>query len=120
MLVVDDEPFIRQLLLHVLRTEGYKVLEAETGARALDLLRAHDVSLVLLDLFLPDRRGDSLIPEIRLHSPGARIIVMSGMTQEVDDSVLEIDAVLVKPFSFEEFCALVRNVFAIQTIAVAG
>ncbi len=83
VLVVEDEVLIRMLAVDMLLDLGREADEAGTAAEAIELLRAPgaDYALVLLDLGLPDRRGDDLVRDIRQSHTGLPLIVASGEDQ---------------------------------------
>ncbi len=79
ILVVDDEPDIRELVQDILEDEGYSVSTAENGATAREQLNQFQPNLVLLDIWMPDIDGVSLLKEWSAHGdPGFPIIMMSG------------------------------------------
>ena len=105
ILVVEDDPAVRNLVTCALDVHGYRSREASTATAALaDLTCARDVNLVILDLGLPDRDGTEVIGAVRgwSHVP---IIVLSAR-QEDADKVTALDAgaddYLTKPFSVAE------------------
>ena len=111
ILVVEDDPAVRNLVTCALDVHGYRSREASTATAALaDLTCARDVNLVILDLGLPDRDGTEVIGAVRgwSHVP---IIVLSAR-QEDADKVTALDAgaddYLTKPFSVAELLARVR------------
>lgn len=110
ILIVEDEPAIRSVLRVVLAKEGYKLIEAETGARAEIEARSHKPDLLLLDLGLPDVDGLTVIRRVRAWSP-VPIIVLSARTME-DQKIAALDAgaddYITKPFSAAELLARVR------------
>ncbi len=110
ILVVEDDAGLRQLLRALLEAEGYRVVEAETAARALVEARSHKPDAVLADLGLPDRDGQVVIRRIREFSP-VPIIVLSARTMEAD-KILALDGgaddYVTKPFSSTELLARVR------------
>jgi CheY-like chemotaxis protein len=67
VLVVDDDPGLRQLLRRMLEPEGYAVVEAENGRVALERLRDVSPSVVLLDLMMPEMDGFEFVTELRRH-----------------------------------------------------
>ena len=67
ILVVDDERMIRQSVSSFLQQKGYVVLTAETGREALQILGERPVSLLVLDLMLPDVSGEVICQQIRQH-----------------------------------------------------
>jgi two-component system KDP operon response regulator KdpE len=110
ILVVEDDPQIRNFVSYALQSEGYRVSAASTGRAALNLLLAEKVDLVLLDLGLPDIDGMEIIRTIREWSD-LPIIVVSARDQDKEKvSALDggADDYLTKPFSTTELLARVR------------
>ncbi|MFW6205712.1 MAG: PAS domain S-box protein [Gemmatimonadota bacterium] len=103
VLVVEDEDAVRKLTVRVLERAGFTVLAAENGARALDVMEAHDgvVDVVLTDMVMPEMGGRELAWHIRRRRPGIPIIFMSGY----DDALVaeaetgEESEFLAKPFT---------------------
>ncbi len=110
VLVVDDEPAIRRFLRSTLEVQGYGVVEADTAAEAMRMMRHHSPDLVLLDLGLPDRDGMELIDEIQGLSE-APIIVVTSRDDEAS-KVLALDRgaddYVTKPFGIPELLARMR------------
>jgi two-component system KDP operon response regulator KdpE len=112
ILVVDDEPPIRRLLRTSLGAQGYRVLEAETGRAALDLLERDRPEIVLLDLGLPDLDGLEVIRRVRGAGRKVPIVVLSsrgderGKVQALD---LGADDYVTKPFGMAELVARIRT-----------
>jgi DNA-binding response OmpR family regulator len=111
VLVVDDEPMLRNLLSHLLHLEGYKVLEAEDGLTALDVVATEHPDLVLLDVMLPARNGLDVLGDLRRTSD-IPVILVSARAEE-DDRVaglrLGADDYVTKPFSAAELSARVES-----------
>ena len=114
VLVVEDEDGLRAVIRRLLQDEGYSVLEAPNGARALQLL-AHgadrEVGLVLTDLRMPVMDGRQLASALaRLH-PSLPIVFMSGFTAQLMDLRLVSPelAFLAKPFRNDDLLATVRG-----------
>lgn len=82
LLVIDDEAQVRMLFQTALEAVGYRVLTAEHGQHALNLLLHHDVDVILVDLYMPGMDGLELIPRLRAIKPASKIIAMSGGTGE--------------------------------------
>lgn len=110
VLVVEDEPDIRGILRTLLRTAGYRVIEADTAARAIIEARSHKPDLLLVDLGLPDADGLKIVRAIREWSP-MPVVVLSARTME-EQKIQALDAgaddYVTKPFSAPELLARVR------------
>lgn len=78
ILVVDDEPDIRELIQDILLDEGYKVAIAENGEEARSAFTTQKPGLTLLDIWMPDVDGISLLKEFKQHDSNATIVMMSG------------------------------------------
>jgi len=110
VLVVEDEAPIRRFLRAVLEAQGFKLLEATSGAQAIAMAASHNPDIILLDLGLPDVDGLEVIRRVRewSHTP---IIVISARgkdTEKVAGLDAGADDYLVKPFSVEELSARLR------------
>jgi DNA-binding response OmpR family regulator len=111
ILVIDDEPALSTLLNRILSAAGYSVSEAATGAAGRTAIDALDPDLIILDLMLPDVRGEDLLAELLESRPDSRILVLSSVTQiAARVGVLERGAAdfLAKPFANAELVARVR------------
>jgi DNA-binding response OmpR family regulator len=112
VLVVDDEPIVREVVVSYLQREGYRTLEAEDGDRARELLESESPSLVVLDVMLPGTDGLELCRWIRGRSE-LPIIMLTARGEEADRIVgleLGADDYVTKPFSPRELAARVRTV----------
>jgi len=112
VLVVDDEPTIRDVVVQYLKREGYSTLEASDGDTARELLERESPSLVVLDLMLPGTDGLSLCRWIRDRSQ-LPVIMLTARGEEADRIVgleLGADDYVTKPFSPRELVARVRTV----------
>jgi CheY-like chemotaxis protein len=79
ILVVDDESWSRQITVRVLRDSGYAILEAASGAEALEVIRTTgQVALVLADIAMPDMDGVQLAEAIRARNPSQRVAFLSA------------------------------------------
>ena len=82
ILVVDDEPIVRDLAQRVLERSGYQVLIAEDGQAAIDIASGHpEVRAVLLDLGMPVMGGDTAAPLLRAQHPELALILSSGYSE---------------------------------------
>jgi len=112
ILVVDDEPPIRRFLRTSLTAQGYEVVEAADGQRALDLMRRNAVALIVLDLGLPGIDGFEVIRRTREGGSTVPIVVLSARTDEagkVRALDLGADDYVSKPFGTDELLARVRT-----------
>ena len=112
VLVVDDEPIVREVVVRYLEREGYRTLEAGDGDLARSLLERHSPSLVVLDVMLPGVDGLELCRWIRARSE-LPIILLTARGDEADRIVgleLGADDYVTKPFSPRELAARVRTV----------
>jgi DNA-binding response OmpR family regulator len=124
ILVVDDEPTLRETLVDALAADGFRVVEAADGRAALERFRAEGPDLVLLDLMLPELSGIEVCRIIRAES-AVPIVMLTARGSEVDKIVgleLGADDYVTKPFSLRELTARIRAVFrrAEQAAAAGG
>jgi two-component system KDP operon response regulator KdpE len=111
ILVVDDEPSMREMLRLGLSQEGHIVSETDCGAGALESVRRRQDDLILLDLGLPDMDGLQVIKRIRYAQSYVPIIVLSNRgdeTAKVAALDLGADDYITKPFGIEELLARIR------------
>ncbi|HUD29910.1 MAG TPA: response regulator transcription factor [Novosphingobium sp.] len=110
VLVVDDEPHIRRLILAALERADYAAVEAASGREALERLRAERPDVVLLDLGLPDRDGLELVPLVKREADTTLIVVSARDATEEKVAALDLgaDDYLTKPFDTDELLARVR------------
>jgi two-component system KDP operon response regulator KdpE len=110
VLLVEDEDSMRRFLRPALSAQGYRVIEATTGAEGLRLAASHNPELVMLDLGLPDVDGIEVTRRLREWTQ-APIIILSSRGQE-SDKVQALDAgaddYLTKPFGLGELLARIR------------
>jgi len=105
VLVVDDEEPIRRAARRILELDGYRVLEAENGARAVEMLRGDIVvDLLLADLDMPELTGEEMARQLRATRPDLKVLYVSGYIERLlrERPVLwEDEAFLEKPFTAE-------------------
>ena len=112
VLVIEDEPAIADTITYALGTEGFEPLRAATGREGMALLEEEDISLVILDIGLPDGDGFTFCRELRKRSD-VPVIFLTARSEEIDRVVgLEIggDDYVVKPFSPRELTARVKAI----------
>jgi len=110
ILVVDDEPTLRETLAEALDADGFRVLTAADGREALSRFREHQPDLVVLDLMLPELSGIEVCRIIRAES-GVPIVMLTAKSSELDKVVgleLGADDYVTKPFSLRELTARIR------------
>ena len=117
LLVVDDEPFLRDAVAASLRFLGFEVATAQTGAEALRLARDRPFDLVVLDVMLPDTDGFEVIT--RLRREGCQVPVIF-LTDKETGLTLGGDDYLTKPFGLEELAARIRTVLRRTRPATSG
>jgi DNA-binding response OmpR family regulator len=111
VLVVDDEPIVRDVVVRYLARDGYRTLEAASGDEAQRLLERNSPALVVLDVMLPGLSGLELCRWIRARSQ-VPIVMLTARGEETDRIVgleLGADDYLTKPFSPRELAVRVRN-----------
>ena len=122
VLVVDDEPSVRDVVVRYLRQEGYATIEAGDGDAARSLLEQEMPSLIILDLMLPGIDGLSLCRWIRERS-ATPVIMVTALGEESDRLAgleLGADDYLTKPFSPRELVARVKAVLRRAPPSAAG
>lgn len=109
VLVVDDEPGIRELVQHWLTREGHTVICAGSGDEAIRLLKTQRFDLVITDIVMPDGDGFELIASFRQQQTTARILAISGGGKYLQSADclkiargLGAHAVVMKPFNWEQ------------------
>jgi len=113
ILIVEDEPAIVDTIQYALETEGFETVCLASGQPVLPLLEGEMISLIVLDIGLPDISGLELCKEIRKMNHGVPIIFLTARSDEIDRVVgLEIgaDDYITKPFSPRELTARVKAV----------
>ncbi|WP_162582944.1 GAF domain-containing protein [Variovorax sp. PBS-H4] len=113
VLVVEDEPAVRQFSVDALTELGYCVLEADGAAAALRQLEAHpEVALMFTDVVMPEVNGAKLAEEARRRWPGLKVLFTTGYTRNavVHNGVLDAGVEMIgKPFTLEELAAKMRE-----------
>jgi CheY-like chemotaxis protein len=114
ILVVEDEPAVRQLTVAALTELGYRVLQADGAAAALKLIDAHpEIQLLFTDVVMPETNGRKLADEALRRRPGLKVLFTTGYTRNavVHNGVLDAGVHLIgKPFTIEELAVRVREV----------
>ncbi|CAH1191129.1 response regulator transcription factor [Paenibacillus sp. JJ-223] len=118
ILVVDDDPEIRDVIHVYLRNEGYDVIEAADGLEAVDMIQSSSVQLVILDVMMPRMDGITACMKIRGIS-NTPIIMLSAKEEDIDKIIgltTGADDYMVKPFNPLELIARVKAQFRRQSL----
>jgi two-component system OmpR family response regulator len=122
VLVVDDEPSLRDVLTRTLRNDGWDAMSAATGHDAVELARAKNFDVVVLDVMLPDTDGFEVLRQLRLIDPGLCVLFLTAL-DAASDRIVGItaggDDYVTKPFSLEEVLARLRGLVRRAGIAEA-
>jgi CheY-like chemotaxis protein len=98
ILVVDDEPGIREVLGLLLRSDGHTVTVAASGRAACLLFAPGDFDLIITDFSMPGMNGDELARAIKGLCPSQPILMLTAFADEARRAEIPVDAVLEKPF----------------------
>ena len=115
IMIVDDDPGIRRALHILLSRAGFTVTQARDGVEALRMWRDRGGDLVITDLHMPEKNGIEMIVELLSHTPGTRIIAMSGggQTRRLDllgnATLLGAVFTIEKPFTLNEMMNMVHR-----------
>jgi len=113
VLIIEDEPNIRELVLYNLSQNGYQGLEAEDGLQGLSMARSEKPGLILLDIMLPGKNGYDICKELRAEGNKIPIIMLTAKNEEIDKVLgLEFgaDDYISKPFGIRELMARIKAV----------
>lgn len=111
-LIVDDEPRLRQVMVHLMRGDGFQCVEAGNGIEALEQLKKHPAILVLSDLRMPKMDGFALLREIRSLHPDVAVVMITAVADvEIAVNCLAIGAAdyVIKPYQLEDVRARVAQ-----------
>ncbi|HRE07515.1 MAG TPA: response regulator [Opitutaceae bacterium] len=119
VMIVDDEAPICSMVAEILSSAGYKVWEANSGARALEVWASHrqEIGLILLDVVMPGMDGLTLLSALRRQKPNADIVLVSGRLDE-DTRWLASESgchYLPKPFEVSDLVRLTRDLLGPAT-----
>jgi len=120
VLVIDDEPVVRDAVRRVLEAEGLSVATAEDAATGIAHPAARDCRLVICDLMLPDRSGEEVLRDLHASRPGLPVVLITGFaTPDHAARAQEAGAAdfLAKPFEVDELLGVVRRVLAVGATA---
>ena len=111
ILVVDDNLMMRKLIRNIFSNEEYEIEEAENGVEGLEIVRKHDIDLVVTDIIMPVMEGLELIMHLKRDFPNIKIIAISGgkpyylyMAKK-----LGIEGIFTKPLNLQQFLGAVKK-----------
>jgi DNA-binding response OmpR family regulator len=111
ILIIEDDPAIRTGLNETFTTEGYSVIEADTGTKGFEIASKNNFDIIVLDLILPGKDGIEICKDLRSLGVKTPIIMVTSRKEEIDKILgLEIgaDDYVTKPFSIRELLARVK------------
>jgi CheY-like chemotaxis protein len=114
ILVIDDEPAMRELVARILSPAGHSIIEAANGIEGVGLAEKHRPEVVITDVLMPGKEGIETMCEIQARLPASRIVVISGGGRARNLMFLDIakalgaSAVLAKPFRSAELFKVVE------------
>jgi DNA-binding response OmpR family regulator len=116
ILIVDDEPHIRELVGAVLESEGYDVDRAEDGPNALEKLKKNKYSLVVLDMMMPGMSGREVCEKIRETDKKQKVVFLTvARFSETGKNVLDelnVSDYLTKPFENDDLILRIKKILA--------
>lgn len=113
ILIIDDQPLLREAVGEYLAMQGYEVKLADSGCEAMQLLEGGlTPDLVLCDVMLPDIDGGSLVREARIMFPELKMLFISGYPQETVAAKIGEEEFLQKPFRLDVLARRVRGLLA--------
>ncbi|WP_419824755.1 response regulator transcription factor [Anoxybacterium hadale] len=113
ILIIEDEPNIRELVVYNLNQNGYQGMEAEDGLIGIAMVRSEHPDLILLDIMLPGKNGYDICKELRAEGLKTPIIMLTAKNEEIDKVLgLEFgaDDYISKPFGIRELMARIKAV----------
>jgi DNA-binding NtrC family response regulator len=112
VLIVEDDPSLRLLCRVNLELEQYRVLEAATMAKAIEIVGSEPIDVVLLDLHVGEDHGFTLLPYLRESRPEAFVCLLSGTSENDPEQLEGVHAFIRKPFELEDLTDTVQRLLA--------
>jgi sigma-B regulation protein RsbU (phosphoserine phosphatase) len=122
VLTIDDEDAIREIIVKVLETGGYRVLQASGGARGLEIAQSETIDLILLDMMMPEMDGIEVVSRLKADERTKQIpvVILSGGARTSGQKVAGLDAgadeYLTKPIAATELLARVRAILRMREL----
>jgi CheY-like chemotaxis protein len=116
ILVVDDEPGIRTMVQFELSSQGHNIFTADSGVRALEVIRESPVDLIITDMRMPVMDGLDMLVQVRKTHPQVPVILMTGFVEDRVQKVVELGVVgtLHKPFTLDQLSELVNKTLSVS------
>lgn len=117
VLIVDDEPTVRMLVLEILEEQGFAVIEAGDAAAAVEILKsARRVDLLVTDIALPGQNGRELADAAKCLRPGLKVLFMTGYAYNIEvgngSAMAGGMEIITKPFSLDRLAKKVQAMIA--------
>ncbi|MDH5695853.1 MAG: response regulator [Dehalococcoidia bacterium] len=112
VLIVDDEPIVRESLRDWLEDAGYQVVTAESGEEALEMIEKQDFSVMVVDIRLPGKTGIKVLKEVKAVKPHIKSIIITAYpSAETADEAKKLGVVdyLIKPVAPDDLERLIRE-----------
>ncbi|MCH8026827.1 MAG: response regulator [candidate division Zixibacteria bacterium] len=112
ILVVDDELLIRDLLYDFFKQQGWTIAVAENGEKALEILRARKIDLVLTDIKMPQIDGLTLTSQVRAKYPDMPVVLMTGypsVETAVEGIRAKVSDYIIKPFNINKLFKTLKS-----------
>lgn len=117
VLIVDDEPSLREMVIQMIESTGYDVIEAGNGIEANNVCKETAVDLIITDIIMPGKNGIELIVDVKKEHPDIPILAISGggssppQTDILDVAkLLGANNILKKPFSMDDLLSSVNSI----------
>jgi len=119
VLVIDDDPAIRELLLQILSGEGFKTLTAESAEEALEFLKEHSPDFIFSDIIMPGKSGLDMLRELNEANSDIPIIIMTGtgnMRTAIEAAQFDAFDYIEKPFDIEQIISAAKIAYKVRNI----
>jgi CheY-like chemotaxis protein len=113
ILLIDDEPGVREVCRLMLGIDGHAVTEAKNGIEGLALFAGDRFDLVMIDFSMPGMNGGELAVKLKQLAPSLPILMITGYARELTVSLNPVDAILPKPFSPSELRQVLAQLLSI-------
>ena len=112
ILLVDDQPEVREVIKVLLEIDGHRVTEAADGVQGLELFKTGSFDLVVTDYFMPRMRGDEMAARIKELAPSQPILMITGSAEKSGGLAPAADALLCKPFTLDALRQIVAQLLS--------